>query len=607
MTAFASSLSSLLQIYLKLKESQSDVSSDVLTDLYEIDESLSGLDNEYDTEEFCLDFDLESTEMISDAESVILDEETSQDTGANNDPLEINYADYNMLPICVEQADEVAFTLDKLVKQGKIPKNGIFYKYLQGFLQVYVSPSEYSWDPEVIEFFKTLKWLGGQSTVNMIRGPMWHGMGRGGVFTPETMKPNLGGPSDRTLTKHSSGYTTESGIISPLIRKFQDLAVHAENDGTALKPSLQFDPTQKKVVGLASGNIDIDYIKTNKDLTPDLTSHLKQNTATEATVTVLTNSPKTSSLAVGVGYHSQTGKTGENLSKKLVGEVIQLQSCLKCLGTTGTLAETDCCEFSVCEACTEQQAVCIECEAVGQVSHLPCLRACSKCLQKNIKCSKCLVLTWSVDCESGNRKMADICSNDDNPNLAYLVVVPDTVHLGKTYKCSWSNWFLILGEGDRSSLATLRMLRNDSDPVVSEKLHKLLTAESVRNKDRMAVEPLLELTKQELLDLLESRDTIFVTMNLIPDRYRINDSNKRGLYSHPFAICTADTGKLVFLNWNPKTNTSDLVQLRLHSPAETVVLEKNIQTSGITLCYMNGVALFCGQEGILFHDIEGKL
>ena len=63
------------------------------------------------------------------------------------------------------------------------------------------------------------------------------------------------------------------------------------------------------------------------------------------------------------------------------------------------------------------------------------------------------------------------------------------------------------------------MLRNDSDPVVNEKLHQLLTVESVRNKERMAVEPLLELTKQELLNLLKSRDTIFVTMNLIPDRY----------------------------------------------------------------------------------------
>ena len=78
------------------------------------------------------------------------------------------------------------------------------------------------------------------------------------------MKPNLGGPSDRTLTKHSSGYTTESGIINSLLIQFHDLAlksdsviidsqivkvlisVHAEKDGTALKPSLQFGPTQTK-------------------------------------------------------------------------------------------------------------------------------------------------------------------------------------------------------------------------------------------------------------------------------------------------------------------------------------------------------------------------
>ena len=144
------------------------------------------------------------------------------------------------------------------------------------------------------------------------------------------------------------------------------------------------------------------------------------------------------------------------------------------------------------------------------------------------------------------------------------------------------------------------MLRNDSDHVVSEKLHKLLTAESVRNKDRMAVAPLLELTNQELLYFLKSKGTIFLTMKILPDRYRINDSNKRGLYNHPFAICTAGTGNPVFLNWDAKTSRSDLVRLRLHSPAETVVLERGIQTSGISLCYMNGVALFCGQKEFYF-------
>ena len=133
------------------------------------------------------------------------------------------------------------------------------------------------------------------------------------------------------------------------------------------------------------------------------------------------------------------------------------------------------------------------------------------------------------------------------------------------------------------------MLRNDSDHVVSEKLHKLLTTESVRKKDRMAVEPLLELTNQELLDFLKSKGTIFLTMNILPDRYRINDSNKRGLYNHPFAISTAGTGSLVFLNWDAKSSRSDLVRLRLHSPAKTVVLERGIQTSSISLCYMNGI------------------
>ena len=94
----------------------------------------------------------------------------------------------------------------------------------------------------------------------MVGRPKWHGEGRGGAFNPRNMVSNLGGPSDRTLTKHSSGYTTESGILNPLRQTFHNiiekeksiimdcnilkvLSVHAENDGTALQVSLQFDPT----------------------------------------------------------------------------------------------------------------------------------------------------------------------------------------------------------------------------------------------------------------------------------------------------------------------------------------------------------------------------
>ena len=61
--------------------------------------------------------------MGIDAESLLLDNEMrDKDTEALSEPFEVNYKDYNMLPICVEQDDEVALTLDKVIKQGKIPK-----------------------------------------------------------------------------------------------------------------------------------------------------------------------------------------------------------------------------------------------------------------------------------------------------------------------------------------------------------------------------------------------------------------------------------------------------------------------------------------------------
>ena len=91
--------------------------------------------------------------MGIDAESLLLDNEMrDKDTEALSEPFEVNYKDYNMLPICAEH--EVALTLDKLIKRGKIPKNGIFYKYLKGVLQVYITPSEYSWILKSLSFLK---------------------------------------------------------------------------------------------------------------------------------------------------------------------------------------------------------------------------------------------------------------------------------------------------------------------------------------------------------------------------------------------------------------------------------------------------------------------
>ncbi len=99
---------------------------------------------------------------------------------------------------------------------------------------------------------------------------MWSGCcsdGPGGKMDPLKANPNLGGPSHTALEKRVSGYTAKSGVIKPwlasLIHLVNDGAtplIHTpeldvfglslQNDGTALKPSLQFDPAKHLIVGL---------------------------------------------------------------------------------------------------------------------------------------------------------------------------------------------------------------------------------------------------------------------------------------------------------------------------------------------------------------------
>lgn len=50
---------------------------------------------------------------------------------------------------------------------------------------------------------------GGGSTVNFIRGPMYHGPGRGGERNVENGAINLGGPSKTTHNKRKGGILRE--------------------------------------------------------------------------------------------------------------------------------------------------------------------------------------------------------------------------------------------------------------------------------------------------------------------------------------------------------------------------------------------------------------
>ena len=134
------------------------VSSEGITDACSFEERILGLE-ETNSEELVVD-DICAIEDVDDVEEVDgfyldSDDDTDNDVKSVHDsPLgeeadniigeyeentqyaELDYSMYNTIPISFEHVDQVAVTLDKLIKNGLISKEGIFYKYLKDVLQV---------------------------------------------------------------------------------------------------------------------------------------------------------------------------------------------------------------------------------------------------------------------------------------------------------------------------------------------------------------------------------------------------------------------------------------------------------------------------------------
>lgn len=237
--------------------------------------------------------------------SVSVNSSNSDSDSASDDEKEKNLqdCDWFFVPLAVNQADEVCIKLDELIKRGLIPRDRIMYKYLRDTVHCLIDPN-HQYNPEVVEFFNTIEHLGGESTVNFIRGPMYHGTGKGGVKKPEDAKPNLGGPSKPTRRKMKGGYTNASGVLKdmhlgfltfvtggptevvPVINtpKAKVIGAAMQNDGTALQPGILFDEALKCNVGLKP-KIDIQFVKKNPSPSPEF---LKENVITEANVSFLT-------------------------------------------------------------------------------------------------------------------------------------------------------------------------------------------------------------------------------------------------------------------------------------------------------------------------------
>ena len=191
----------------------------------------------------------------------------------------------------------------------------------------------------------------------MIRGPMFAGQGRGSFHSSDTCRMNLGGPSEETCREQQAGYTTKSGVIKSLCDAFLKLSstdgvsntvvfidtdtlkvvpCALANDGTALKPSIQFDPRTKLNVGLTV-NVNATFVLENSQPSPDfLSAHI----ITEALVSSVTALGNSCSLPCAVEYVAKKGKTGKEMKNRFDTTYKLLQVCEECWNMVPSIGNT---------------------------------------------------------------------------------------------------------------------------------------------------------------------------------------------------------------------------------------------------------------------------
>lgn len=123
-------------------------------------------------------------------------------------------------------------------------------------------------------------------------------------------------------------------------------------------------------------------------------------------------------------------------------------------------------------------------------------------------------------------------------------------------------------------MSILRTLRDDSNPENRKLFRKLLKdSEAVRNKDRMAVDPILDLTADSFIRAVQNINLVVDT--LVTEQFKFTEDNKVGAYPHPVVIANAGGGILFMLDFAPLNNQSKLVKLQFHNPVRpTIVREK---------------------------------
>lgn len=154
-----------------------------------------------------------------------------------------------------------------------------------------------------------------------------------------------------------------------------------------------------------------------------------------------------------------------------------------------------------------------------------------------------------MDSESRNRTAQDLFEEEKiqdtvDPYLLLAQCLPDPVHVAKRMSRQFSNWYLVVN-GYRVNRVQLRTLTND--PILKSKIREHLTVAACRNRDRMDVDSILEISSAAVRQIIQSEAGV-ITNTLIPEKFRLYDGNKRGILTNPSSVCTRPPGQLFLVD-----------------------------------------------------------
>lgn len=192
-----------------------------------------------------------------------------------------------------------------------------------------------------------------------------------------------------------------------------------------------------------------------------------------------------------------------------------------------------------------------------------------------------------IDCEFGNKKVFEMIVESRVKGILDLrfifICFLDVVYVGKSLKCNFVNWMLLL-RNERVCLFMIYIIRN-----VDFYFKKILLRDSVFNKDRMDVDCVLYLLKGNVLAYLENID--YVVYLIVFDSYKIFETNKIGMFFYLIVVCVGEYGKIFVFDYVLVKNFLRLLEVRLYVFVDVKILGEYLGV--LFMVYFGGIAYFC--------------